>query len=293
MDQLKSSNGAPGRFSRFAVADWSGAKGDRHAGIALAVCDIGTGAPQLVAPPARHWSRQAVCNWVREQNDDILIGFDFSFAPPALTRGGYFPGDDTPTEAKPLWSYIDNLCDDIDLGAASLLETHLRRHFYFGIADGHKADFMHHRICEQIYNAAGGSKPSTVYDVIGAAQVAKASFAGMRMLHHLCRTHPIWPFDPMPSTGPLVIEIYTSIAARAAGVRKGRSKLRDGESLDVALAQLGSEPHTPLPSYNDHATDAILTSAWLRAKAPRGALWEPKGLTPEIALREGWTFGVD
>jgi hypothetical protein len=292
MDRLKPSNNASRRFSRFAVADWSGAKGDRHAGIALAVCGVGTGAPELVAPPTRFWSRQAMCDWVRDQNDDILIGFDFSFAPPALTRGCYFPGDDTPAEAKPFWAYIENLCDDVDLGAASLLERHLRHHFYFGIADGRKADFMHHRICEQIYNAAGGGKPSTVYDVIGAAQVAKASFAGMRMLHHLCSTHPIWPFDALTPAGPLVIEIYTSIAARAAGLRKGRSKLRDGTALDVALTELGSEPHMPLLHYNDHATDAILTTAWLRANATRDALWNPQGLRPEIALREGWTFGV-
>src|SRR3546814_3948991 len=44
---------------------------------------------------------------------------------------------------------------------------------------------MHFRQCKLAFNAKGGGKASTVYDAIGAAQVAKASFAGMRLLHHL------------------------------------------------------------------------------------------------------------
>jgi hypothetical protein len=280
------------RFTRFAVADWSGAKGSRHPGIALAVCDAGSGAPQLVTPPDRHWSRTAILEWVLAQRDDMLIGFDFSFAPPLVTRGSYLPGDDVPGYAVAFRAYVDALCEDEDLGAASFLEKHHRRHFYFGAADGRKADYMHLRMCEAAYNAGGGGKPSTVYDAIGAAQVAKASFSGMRLLSQLQGRVPVWPFDPLPNSGPAIVEIYTSIAARAAGIRKGRSKLRDGASLDDALAVLGSAPHIPLPRYTDHATDAILTAAWLRANAARRELWEPKGLTPFIAQSEGWTFGV-
>ena len=90
----------------------------------------------------------------------------------------------------------------------------------------------------------------------------------------------------------MVVEIYTALAAREAGVRAGRSKLRDGEALDAALAGLGSRQHTPLARYDDHATDAILTAAWLRHAAHRADLWQPSGLTPQIAQTEGWTFGV-
>ncbi len=280
------------RFTRFAVADWSGAKGARHPGIALAVCEAGDDAPQLVTPPERYWSRTAILEWVLAQQGDILIGFDFSFAPPLVTRGSYLPGDDVPGDAAAFHAYVDWLCKDEDLGAASFLEQHHRRHFYFGAADGVKADYMHLRICEATYNAGGGGKPSTVYDAIGAAQVAKASFAGMRLLSQLRGRVPVWPFDPLPNSGPAIVEIYTSIAARMAGIRKGRSKLRDGASLDEALAVLGSGPHSPLPRYNDHATDAILTAAWLRANAVRDALWAPEGMTPQVAMSEGWTFGV-
>ena len=280
------------RFTRFAAIDWSGAKGARHRGIALAVCEEGDRAPVLVLPPGGIWSRTAIRDWVLAQQDSLLIGFDFSFAPPLVERGAYLPGDPVPTTAKPFWAYVDQRCDDADLGAASLLEAHHRRHFYFGAADGHKADYMHLRRCEAHYNAHGGGKPSTVYDAIGAAQVAKASFAGMRVLHHLSGHVPIWPFDPLPAHGPLVVEIYTAIAARAAGLRKGLSKLRDPAALDTALAAMDSRAHTPLARYDDHATDALLTAAWLRRNAARSELWHPAALTETIAATEGWTFGV-
>jgi hypothetical protein len=280
------------RFSRFAVVDWSGAKGSTHPGIAVALGTFGNDAPALVPPPGRHWSRAAVADWARAQSDDILIGFDFSFAPPFIARHSYLPGDPVPSDAKSFWAYVDQCCDDDDFGAASFLEQRHRRHFYFGAADGVKANYMHHRVCEAHYNAGGGGKPSTVYDAIGAAQVAKASFAGMRLLHHLSQSHAIWPFDALPPSGPALIEIYTSIAARAAGLPKGRSKMRDGAALDSALTTLECKPHTPLTRYTDHATDAILTTAWLRRTAAEAKFWAPTPLTPKVATTEGWTFGV-
>jgi hypothetical protein len=70
------------------------------------------------------------------------------------------------------------------------------------------------------------------------------------------------------------------------------SKIRDAATLDAMLAAFGSGPHAPLASYDDHATDAILSAAWLRADARRPELWNPPGLTPELARTEGWTFGV-
>jgi hypothetical protein len=279
-------------YDRFACVDWSGAKGNRHKGIALAWCEQGTKAPILVAPPGEHWSRQDVADWLLAQQDRILIDFDFSFAPPFVERGSYLPGEAVPENARAFWAYVDAQCDDVDLGAASLLEQRHRGHFYFGAADGQKADFMHLRQCEAWYNAQGGGKPSTVYDVIGAAQVAKASFSGMRFLHHISKTLPIWPFDPPSHSGPQIIEIYTQIAARAAGMRKGRSKIRDPIALDAALSALGSQPHIPMDRYTDHATDAILTAAWLRKNAENQAFWNPAQLNLTIASTEGWTFGV-
>ncbi len=283
----------PDHFTRFAAIDWSGAKGIRHPGIAVAICATGDAAPTLVEPPHGAWSRTEVLHWLKDQRDTpLLAGFDFSFAPPLIERGAYLPGEDTPHTARAFWAYVDAQSGDADLGAASFLESRRGRHFYLGAADGPKARFMHFRRCEAHYNAGGGGKPSTVYDAIGAAQVAKASFAGMRLLHHLGPTIPVWPFDPVPDHGALVVEIYTAIAARASGLRKGLSKLRDAPALDAALAAIGSRPHAPLARYTDHATDVILTAAWLRANANRPELWHPPALTRDIAASEGWTFGV-
>ena len=278
-------------FTRFACVDWSGAKGSRHPGIALAVCAAGDEAPRLINPPEKLWSRQGVAEWLLAQDDDMLIGFDFSFAPPFIERGSYLPGDDVPASAKAFWAYVDHVCDDPDLGAASFLESHHRRHFYLGAADGVKSDYLFWRQCE-LLNKSTGKKASTVYDAIGASQVAKASFAGMRLLHQLRDAMAIWPFEPLPARGKVALEIYTTIAARAAGVAKGRSKVRDAISLDLALQALGSKPHLPLNRYTDHATDALITAAWLRNVAENPQLWAPNALNFEIAATEGWTFGV-
>lgn len=280
-------------FTRFAAIDWSGAKGRRHKGIALATCAAGTAAPALVEAQDGIWSRTAVLDWLLDHRaEPMLVGFDMSFCAPFLDRGAYLPGESEATDARAFWAYVDAHSADEDLGAASFLDSRRGKHFYLGAADGVKAQFLHFRRAEAVFNAAGGGKATTVYDAIGAAQVAKASFAGMRLLHHIDGRIPIWPFDPVPVRGMLIVEIYTAIAARAAGLRKGRSKLRTAEALDDALAALASEPHAPLRHYSDHATDAILAAAWLRANAGRVDLWAPPLLTPQIAETEGWTFGV-
>ena len=130
-----------------------------------------------------------------------------------------------------------------------------------------------------------------VVAILGARQVGKSSLTGMRMLHHVRDHVPIWPFDPCPAAGSLVVEIYTSIAARAAGRPKGRSKMRDAQALNAALAMLGSAPHAGVMPDN-HGADAIVTAAWMRNSARDPHLWSPAMLTPEIARTEGWTFGI-
>ena len=279
------------RFTCFAAIDWSGAKGRRHKGIAVAVCKAGRAAPKLIERN-QPWSRGEVLEWLLATAEDAptLFGFDFCSAPPIVERGAYLPGEDLPREAKAFWAYVDAICEDEDLGAASFLEQHHRRHFYFGSADGVKADYLHHRVCEQAFNALGGGKASTLYDAIGASQVAKASYAGMRLLHRLKDRVPIWPFDPVPARGSLVVEIYTRAFIRLTGL-SGR-KVRTLEQLNQALAALGSEPYIADHDPNDHETDVLIAAAAMRAIAADSAYWSPAGLTPDIARTEGWTFGV-
>ncbi len=279
-------------FAAFVAIDWSGAKGRRHKGIAIAEAR-GEAAPRLIRP-GHIWSREEVldCLVKRAAREPTLFGFDFSFAPPIVERGEYLPGEpDVPRTARELWAYVDGKCDDEDLGAASFLEIAHRRHFYFGIADGVKAGFMHFRQCDARLNAQGGRKTASAYDAIGAAQVAKASFAGMRFLHRLDGKVAIWPMDPLPEHGSAVVEIYTRIYLRRAGLTG--VKLRSRADLNHALKGLGSPPARLRFEPNDHQTDALVTAAGMRQLArtePRA--FEPIGLTPEIARTEGWTFGV-
>ena len=280
-------------FTRFAAIDWSGAKGKRHKGIAVALCAAGGAAPALVRP-GHVWSRAGVLEWLLAAAEEAptLFGFDFSFAPPIAERGDYLPGEPgVPATAREFWAYVDAACDDEDLGAASFLETRHRRHFYFGIADGAKAEFMHFRRCDARLNALGGRKTASAYDAIGAAQVAKASFSGMRLLHRLDGKVPIWPMDPLPGRGSAVVEIYTRIYLRRAGLRG--TKLRSRAELDLALEALASAPARLGFEPNDHQTDALVTAAGMRALAQGGpGAFAPEGLTPALARTEGWTFGI-
>jgi hypothetical protein len=280
------------RFDSFVAIDWSGAKGRRHKGIAIAEAR-GQAAPRLVRP-GHVWSREEVLGWLlkRAAKEPTLFGFDFSFAPPIVEKGEYLLGEpDVPKTAREFWRHVDDRCDDDDLGAASFLEVAHRRLFYFGIADGVKADFVRFRQCDARLNAQGGRKTASAYDAIGAAQVAKASFSGMRLLHRLDGKVAIWPMDPLPANGSAVVEIYTRIYLRRAGL--SGAKLRSRAELNRALKGLGSPPARLRFEPNDHQTDALVTAAGMRQLAstePRA--FEPEGLTPGIARSEGWTFGV-
>ena len=281
-----------GRFAAYVAIDWSGAKGRRHKGIAIAEAR-GEAAPRLVRP-GHVWSREEVLEWLLGQaaREPTLFGFDISFAPPLIERGEYLLGEPgVPKTAREFWAYVEATSGDEDLGAASFLETAHRRHFYFGIADGVKADFVRFRQCDARLNAQGGRKTASAYDAIGAAQVAKASFSGMRLLHRLDGKVAIWPMDPLPDCGSAVVEIHTRIYLRRAGMTG--VKLRSRVDLNRALKGLGSPPARLRFEPNDHQTDALVTAAGMRALATSGAHpFDPQGLTPEIARAEGWTFGV-
>lgn len=182
------------------------------------------------------------------------------------------------------------MAPDEDLGAASFLEQVHRPHFYFGIADGTKADFVRFRQCDHRLNQAGGRKTASAYDAIGAAQVAKASFAGMRLLHRISGKVVIWPMDRLQPGQSAVAEIYTRIYLRNAGL--SGTKLRSRTDLNLALKALGSSPARLRFEPDDHQTDALVTAAGMRAHLSHPHAFAPPGLTPQLARTEGWTFGI-
>lgn len=270
----------------------------RPAGLAVAHVAAGGGAPALLRAPGA-WSRADVLDWLLEHADRgtrMLVGLDLSPAFPFVDEGAYFPGwDRSPDNAFELWQLVDELCaPDPYLSATHFVgDPDARRHFR---QRGDCGDLFppgqgRYRVCEHGQRAMD-LLPYSCFNLVGASQVGKSSLTGMRVLHRLRGRVPVWPFDPLPASGPVIVEIYTTIAARAAGIRKGLSKMRDAGALDAALAALGTPPHAPLQRYDDHSTDAILSAAWLRHRAHDAALWTPAALTPHIARTEGWTFGV-
>lgn len=286
-------------FGRFACIDWSGAKGERQRGIAVAVSDGPGRTPKLIE---RAWSRPAVLDWLighARRRSDLLIGFDFSAALPFFDAGAYFPGwPESPADARALWLQIDAICaDDPHLEAGSFIDhpeisRHFRRHGgrqgdLFGIGSGNGR----HRLVDHICRDDRHGPATSCFNLVGAAQVGKSSLTGMRLLHRLDGRIPVWPFDPVPERGPMIVEIYTTIAARTAGLTGG-SKMRDADRLRAGLAGHGIARSPKLHHYDDHSTDAILTAAWLAEAAARPDLWHPRLLTPEIAAIEGWTFGI-
>ena len=287
----------PDRFRHFAAIDWSGAAGERHHGIALAICAIGDEAPELVRPRHR-WSRGEVLDWLeRDLPDDTLVGFDMSMAFAFADAGAYFPGwPDSPASARELWAMVEAVsADELHLGATGFADhldiaPHFRRHggregAAFGGGRGRFRQTEHAQ-------TRAGCRPYSNFNLVGAAQVGKGSLAGMRLLYRLQHRHAIWPFDPLPASGSVLVEIYTTLAALAAGRTAAKSKIRDYAALNAALSALNSKPvrgHWPI---TDHAADALISAAWLRTIAHDPAMWSPPLLTSEIALTEGWTFGA-
>ncbi len=289
------------RFGHFVAIDWSGAQGDKQNGIAIAVCTIEGGPPVLVRPD-RAWSRRDVLAILQDAlPDDALVGLDLGIALPFADAGAYFPGwPHSPPDARALWQMIDDICaSDPHLSATSFVD-HAELSRYFRRHGGREGDRFRlapedgrgrFRVTEH-HQAAMGGKPYSNFNLVGAAQVGKSSLTGMRMLHRLQPHIAVWPIDPLPPAGPVVVEIYTALAAIAAGRTASRTKITDFEALNAALSNLGSPPAKGNGPISDHASDALLTAAWLRTTANKPGMWTPEGLTKQIAQTEGWTFGA-
>ncbi|MEZ0241773.1 MAG: hypothetical protein ACAH11_00245 [Sphingomonas sp.] len=295
----RGSGRTPLNFTDFIAIDWSGQAVARPRGLAVARCHAGTAAPVLVEREGG-WSRQDILDWLLKLSvtkTRAIIGLDLSASFPFVDQGAFFPGwDESPPDARSLWALVDRLsAEDPHLAATSFVaHPDARRHFRQRFDRGELYPEGRGRFREVEHGQEKLRLSAySCFNLVGASQVGKSSLTGMRVFHRLAGRVPIWPFDPLPEDGPVIVEIYTALAARQAGMRKGISKIRDGATLDAMLAAFGSEPHAPLARFDDHATDAMLSAAWLRAVAGRPQLWAPAGLTTALARTEGWTFGVE
>lgn len=298
-------------FTHFIGIDWTGAKGKRHAGLKVAVCEAGESAPQLVSPPggASNWSRQACADWISGglglgPSAHALIGIDAAFGYPYDQQLGYLRGDSKSDTAPNLWSEIANVCAEAeDLFGGPFVERH-PRHYRFQRYNASRKAFdtvvdneyfepllrTPEKIC--IDDKYGPCE--SVFNLIGASQVGKSALSTMIMLNQF-KARPdiaIWPFDDVAGAPIVLVEIYAAIFSKLGG---GKGKVRDIDALNQTLAGLGSKPYgETLPTGNtvDDVTDAIMTSAGLRHIAGRAEYWHPGKLSTKVRHTEGWIFGV-
>ena len=298
----------PDRWDHFVAIDWSGAKGERHKGIAIAIAERDGGAPVLVDPPKGGFSRNDVFEILR---DDLpansLVGIDLGISLPFNDAGAFFPGwEDSPKSAKRLWKLIDEICEDEDHFGANRFVEHPEASRYFRHGKDREGDrFLlpgavtrEGRFREaETAQRAQKCRPVSNFNLVGAAQVGKSSLTGMRMLHRLQGHLPVWPMDPIPEKrlkkgGSMLVEIYTGLASKETAALGARTKLLTYADLNAALEVLECPPVDRYGEVDDHSSDALLTAAWLRKVAPEKRRWEPRFLTAHIAYTEGWTFGA-
>ncbi|WP_207457938.1 hypothetical protein [Azospirillum sp. SYSU D00513] len=283
-------------FPRFVAIDWSGARGKRYAGVAVAECGPGNEAPRIVPGPGGWWSRTAVHDWLLELlgRGPALVGIDCAFSLPFAVAARYFADPDAAT-AFDLWDRVEEVASvepDFAGGAFAEHPDYGRDFWRAGLQPDWYRD--PHRLTERVCRADGYGSPQSPYKLIGSKQVGKGALAGMRMLRALRAAAPdrvaVWPFEAPGADGALFLEIYPRLFLKRAGF--GLRKIRSASDIDAALGFLGSRPAGLGASVSDHDADALVSAAGLRWLASRPEVWSPPAMDENARRREGWIFGV-
>lgn len=282
-------------FDRFIGIDWTGAKGARHAGLAVAECGCGQAVPRLVPPPSGHarWSRVELSDWLKAGVGEgrTLVGIDSSFGMPFVDEGGYFPVAGSPQNVAHLWHSVGTLCGrDIDYYGGPFVDMHADHYLRLGHRGTRYSRRM--RVAENLAVASGAGPCESVFHLIGPSQVGLSGLSTMAMLNELkeARHIAVWPFEEPEGKPVTVVEIY---AAAFASLGEHKGKIRDREALAAILARLGCEGQASLEgSFDDHKADAFVTAAALRAIAHERKYWNPPKLSAMVRRTEGWIFGI-
>ncbi len=288
-------------FTHFIGIDWSGAKGSRHKGLVVAICEAGNKTPSLVAPVSGHasWSRQELADWIKggcglECESKALIGIDAAFSIPFMDAGAYFPESEfVRTTAQDLWREIAETSQyEVDLFAGDFINRFAQHFQQVGGMKG-KQYKRRMRHTETICIETGAGPCESIFNLVGASQVGKSALSTMNMLQQLRSNEDIiiWPFAA-PDTGSLcLVEIYAALFAKLGG-HKG--KMKDSDTLNRVLQNLGSKPYLEkLPRKADDVTDALVTAGGLRKIANERKYWKPKELSSMVRRTEGWIFGIE
>ena len=192
-------------------------------------------APPTLVRPGHVWSRAEVLEWLTTRAA-ATIPWSASISRPVLPfvdAGGFFPVGTRALGTRARsghWS--TGSARTTPISRASSFVDHPERAPLFPApwrTQGRLASARRRgrlRARSSTRSGEQGSRPYSCLNLIGAAQVGKSSLTGMRPAPHAGRALPIWPFDPVPAAGSLLVEIYTSLAALAAG-RQGQSHQDD------------------------------------------------------------------
>ncbi len=289
-------------FTHFVGIDWTGAKGKRHAVLAVAMCKAGEGAPKMVCPPSGHrrWSRLDIADWLtggigRRAGERVLVGIDSSFGMPFMDEGTYLPGEALPGTVQALWHHVANLCAaDGDFYGGPFVDAHsshyLRSRGKETLKGGQYRRRM--RVAETLAVESGAGPCESVFHLVGPSQVGLSGLSTMAVLDRVAGADhvAIWPFDDISGARIVVVEIYAAAFAVMGG-HKG--KIRDAKALAPILKSLGClrQPRLGL-DFSDHAADACVTAAGLRRIAHDPKYWHPPALSAMVRRTEGWIFGI-
>ena len=292
----------------FIGIDWSGANGEFHRGIQVAILEKDDSQPQLIVPSNKKgWSRQAVFDLLLDyklSGKHVLAGIDFAFCHP-FSDVGYYPGfDQSPSKPEELWALIDKVNTDYDhfYGGGVWGHADLRRYYNAPKnrdGRGGKGDLFEsrRRFTETVAAAINKRSPSPTFNCVGPAGVGTGSLSGMRLLHHIKDNASVWPFNMQAKSelGSLtLVEIYPALYFTMAGINDSFKKSDPLNALNQALAHFGclqvNNIEENVPDHDD--LDAIISAAALRS------LYDPENVffidpkDQEFAKTEGWIFGA-
>lgn len=282
-------------FDLYVGIDWSGAKGNRHRGIALAACAAGDAVPCLIPPPhgQRAWSRKNVADWLLQesQHKKVCAGIDFAFAHPFDDLDAYYPEiENAPASPQALWQMIDEANQDKEDFYGGGLWAHAAYGPFYNAPRQRGARFTSRRRQTET-KAAKIKSPSPTFNCVGPAGVGTGSLAGMRVLHHLKDHAAIWPFDAPQNASLVLTEIFPSYYFVMAGLKPIKGAHGEAAFLNAGLAYFASKPVAD--SYQATGPDADLSDAMISAAALRyfsrdQSYWQLE----QAAVREGWIIGV-
>lgn len=292
-------------FSHFVGIDWSGAKGRRQKGLAVAVAEQGVSAPLLVTPEEAGvgkgsvWSRPLLLEWLkseflRREDRRALIGIDAAFSLPYQDEGAFLPDLEGAgwQSAADLWAEVEaKSADEPTFYGRGFVDTYPDYFLRPGArGEKFKARF---RVSEQRANDGPYKlgRMESPFHLVGPSQVGLSGFSCMRMLAQLARESGVafWPFMPTTDAGMVLVEVFSTLFVRMGG---HIGKIRDAERLNLCLAELDSNPVMQTGPIPDHAGDALVTAAGLRVFASQGCYWNPQALSDKVRRTEGWVFGI-